>query len=349
MIDQAKLEAANERLAIMSETTAPNYDLILDHIAEKYGKEISDHIRLKNIAPNAKKRGIESTLGARGYKHTTQPENIAIKPDFSVLRQYIEAGIKLIPTRPTKKAFYQCKNKDGNIIKIETEQELKAWLQNDIKRFIFTPKEAGLLCIDIDKGHADGIDGLKNFEAWLKDKGLDQAPLFKDLSRFPCYTKTPSGGLHLYFSFAGNIQTSASIVPGVEIKYNGLSLTAGGSLKNGKLYSLQGSIKNAPLLPGLLSIEFSKTLKAEPPSKQKSHLRKSLKYDTKEYTTDQLLDYARQDAGGGTHNTIFYMAKRLKTAGYSEYETIKAIEATPEHLNRNDKHDTKTCIQSVYR
>jgi hypothetical protein len=41
-----------------------------------------------------------------------------------------------------------------------------------IERFRFIPGDAGLLCIDIDMGCADGINGLASFYAFFAQRGL---------------------------------------------------------------------------------------------------------------------------------------------------------------------------------
>ena len=229
---------------------------------------------------------------------------------------------------------------------------LKYWIDHGIERFIFIPKEAGFLCFDLDRNHGDGADGVNNFYSWLKDNGLEQIPLFKNLDggSFPTYTTTASGGLHLYFKCTGELKTFATIAPGVEIKYNGLNITAGGSVKNGKAYSLHGELNKAPIIPAPLLLKLSKVLSKDLSKEQaKTTARPYQAKEKRGFTSDQLLDFARQDSRGGNHDIILQMAGRLKRAGYSEADTIAIIEATPEHQGRKDKQDTITCIKSVYR
>lgn len=354
-MDAEKLEEAEERFFIMDSQPDASQEIILTYLATRYGQDIADSIKSKytrpEIAPQIEKNGgilQQSTLNPSEAPKAPQKAVISV----STLEKYIKAGIKLIPTKPNQEGnFYQLK-KDGELIKIDSLPGLKYWIDYGIERFIFIPKEAGFLCIDLDRNHGDGADGVNNFYSWLKDNGLEQIPLFKNLDggSFPTYTTTASGGLHLYFKCMGDLKTFATIAPGVEIKYNGLNITAGGSVKNGKTYSLHGELNKAPIIPAPLLLKLSKVLSKEPPkTTARPYGNKNQAKEKKGFTSDQLLDFARQDSRGGPHDTILQMAGRLKRAGYSEADTIAIIEQTPEHQGRRNKQDTITCIKSVYR
>lgn len=352
-MDANKLEEAEERFCIMDTQSDVDQGYIFNYLATRYGEEITNYIKSKYTsdkkAPQIKKNGgilNKSTLDTTEAEQAPQKAVISV----STLEKYIKAGIKLIPTKPNQEGnFYQLK-KDGELIKIDSLPGLQYWIEHGIERFIFIPKDAGFLCFDLDRNHNDGADGVNNFYSWLKDNGLEQIPLFKNLDggSFPTYTTTASGGLHLYFKCTAELKTFATIAPGVEIKYNGLNITAGGSVKNGKAYSLHGELNKAPIIPAPLLLKLSKVLSQEPP-KQKPTARTYQAKEKKGFTSDQLLNFARQDARGGNHDIILQMAGRLKRAGYSEAETIAIIEQTPEHQGRKDKQDTITCIKSIYR
>lgn len=323
-----KLEEAEERFFIMDSQSDVDQEYIFNYLASRYGHDITNYIKSKWGRP----------------EQATQ---------IATLEKYIKEGIKLIPTKPNQEGnFYQLKKNKGTpqeeTIKIDSLPGLQYWIDKGIERFIFIPKEAGFLCFDLDRNHGDGVDGVNNFYSWLKENGLEQIPLFKNLDggSFPTYTTTASGGLHLYFKCTGELKTFATIAPGVEIKYNGLNITAGGSVKNGKAYSLHGELNKAPIIPAPLLLKLSKVLSKEPPKPTARNYQAKEKGD---FTSDQLLDFARQDSRGGNHDIILQMAGRLKRAGYSEADTIAIIEATPEHQGRNNKQDTFTCIKSVYR
>lgn len=350
-----KLEEAEERFFIMDSQSDVDQEYIFNYLAKRYGQDIADSIKSKYTAPQTSPQiekigGIlqQSTLNPTDAQKAPQKAVISV----STLEKYIKAGIKLIPTKPNQEGnFYQLK-KDGELIKIDSLPGLKYWIDHGIERFIFIPKEAGFLCFDLDRNHGDGADGVNNFYSWLKDNGLEQIPLFKNLDggSFPTYTTTASGGLHLYFKCTGELKTFATIAPGVEIKYNGLNITAGGSVKNGKAYSLHGELNKAPIIPAPLLLKLSKVLSKDLSKEQaKTTARPYQAKEKRGFTNDQLLDFARQDSRGGNHDIILQMAGRLKRAGYSEADTIAIIEATPEHQGRKDKQDTITCIKSVYR
>ena len=350
-----KLEEAEERFFIMDSQSDVDQEYIFNYLAKRYGQNIADSIKSKYTAPQTSPQiekigGIlqQSTLNPTEAQKAPQKAVISV----STLEKYIKAGIKLIPTKPNQEGnFYQLK-KDGELIKIDSLPGLKYWIDHGIERFIFIPKEAGFLCFDLDRNHNDGADGVNNFYSWLKDNGLEQIPLFKNLDggSFPTYTTTASGGLHLYFKCTGELKTFATIAPGVEIKYNGLNITAGGSVKNGKAYSLHGELNKAPIIPAPLLLKLSKVLSKDLSKEQaKTTARPYQAKEKKGFTSGQLLDFARQDSRGGNHDIILQMAGRLKRAGYSEADTIAIIEATPEHQGRKDKQDTITCIKSVYR
>jgi len=110
---------------------------------------------------------------------------------------------------------------------------------------------------DIDRGHADGKDGLEGFYEIMRnlaEKTPNRLPSYlRDLpNNFPFYVETPSGGLHLLFKYTGICKT-ANITHGdhrLEVKYlnSGLSL---GKKKNGA-YILKGDPINTPELPPFL-------------------------------------------------------------------------------------------------
>lgn len=350
-----KLEEAEERFFIMDAQSDVDQEYIFNYLGKRYGQDIANFIKSKYTAPQTSPQ-IEKIGGIlqQSTLNTTEAQKAPQKAviNVSTLEKYIKAGIKLIPTKPNQEGnFYQLK-KDGELIKIDSLPGLKYWIDHGIERFIFIPKDAGLLCFDLDRNHNDGENGVNNFYSWLKNNGLEQIPLFKNLDggSFPTYTTTASGGLHLYFKCTGDLKTFATIAPGVEIKYNGLNITAGGSVKNGKAYSLHGELNKAPIIPAPLLLKLSKVLSKDLNKEQaKTTARPYQAKGKKGFTIDQLLDFARQDSRGGNHDIILQMAGRLKRAGYTEADTIAIIEATPEHQGRKDKQDTITCIKSIYR
>jgi len=132
-----------------------------------------------------------------------------------------------------------------------------------IQRFYFIPQAAGLLCLDIDRkpGKSDGLKEL--YKLFPKDT-LPRA--LQDIERyFPCYVKTPSGGYHLYFKYAGETVRKTDLCPEVEVKHGKPGLTAPGSRKENGEYILYGDIENAPPLYGIIIDRIKGLQKQKPP------------------------------------------------------------------------------------
>ena len=125
-----------------------------------------------------------------------------------------------------------------------------------IQLYRFEPGQGGFICLDLDRNHKDGKDGLQELVNVFRANGLPLPGIFKDLEggSFPCYTLTPSGGMHLYFRYRGIRQYIHQYpAPAVELFHFGSTLAAPGSIKEGKGgYTLMGSLDDAPLFPGAL-------------------------------------------------------------------------------------------------
>jgi hypothetical protein len=116
------------------------------------------------------------------------------------------------------------------------------WPNQPIHLFRFIPKEAKLICLDIDKNHSDSADGENNLYRLLRAKGYDPLPpLLRDLPSFPVRVDTPSGGIHLYFSYNGPDIKKAKLAEGVEV-FHIDPLTAAGSRKGNGGYTLYGNL-----------------------------------------------------------------------------------------------------------
>lgn len=90
----------------------------------------------------------------------------------------------------------------------------------------------GLVVIDLDRGHADGVDGVAEF-----DKLLD---LYGELPVCPA-VRTPRGGVHLYFRQPegreplGN--SAGRIAPGIDVRgHHGFTVAPGAVLASGEFY-----------------------------------------------------------------------------------------------------------------
>jgi hypothetical protein len=142
-----------------------------------------------------------------------------------------------------------------------------------IDRFRFCPAPAGLLCLDIDRGHENEKDGLKEFYAMFENAGTPRAALPGMLrgietGTFPVYTATPRGGFHLFFRYSGSEVKKGLLAPNVEIFHANAYLTAPGSVKDGRPYVLHGSLADAPEIPPIIARRLPKAKPAEQPQRK---------------------------------------------------------------------------------
>ena len=138
-------------------------------------------------------------------------------------------------------------------------EAVTAWIAADPEAFTAgrrqlrtLPSLGGFLVLDLDRGHADAEDGIETFRGLFDGEGMLRSELFRDLDRFPAFTRSPSGGLHLYFKardLAGF--PSGAIAPGVEIHSDRALITIPPSTKAGKPYQFFGSLDAAPELEAL--------------------------------------------------------------------------------------------------
>jgi hypothetical protein len=218
-----------------------------------------------------------------------------------------------------------------------------------INRFYFVPRSAGLLCLDIDR--KNGKDGIHEFYAWAERAGKPRhlLPRFlQDLpDNFPCYVQSPSGGLHLYFSYSGGKVQKKPLspdTPGVEIKHGEPGLTSPGSYKNGNPYILHGDIENAPPLPAfiLAAIEPPKPRSAAYIPKQPE------KKDWGKPSWEKIRDWTETDgAGAGRNDRAFNMARHARNHGYTEAETLAVMRGEP-YLDGLPEKEIETAVKSAF-
>jgi hypothetical protein len=127
----------------------------------------------------------------------------------------------------------------------------------NIRCFRFCPAEAGLLCLDIDRGHGNPIDGLSEFYDLFERLGKPQQALpsiLQDIAggSFPVYTATPRGGFHLFFRYRGPEVKKCLLAPNVEVFHSHAYLMTTGSQKEDHFYILHGHLADAPKLPPIL-------------------------------------------------------------------------------------------------
>ena len=84
---------------------------------------------------------------------------------------------------------------------------------------LLTGEKSGIMVIDLDVNHADGVDGVKTFNEIWKD--------------FPetLIVETPNGGMHLYFNYRKGLKSRAAYFPGIDIRTDGGVIVIPGSEK----------------------------------------------------------------------------------------------------------------------
>jgi hypothetical protein len=218
-----------------------------------------------------------------------------------------------------------------------------------INRFYFIPANAGLLCLDIDQ--KNGKDGIQEFYAWAERAGKPRhlLPRFlQDLpDNFPCYVQSPSGGLHLYFSYSGGKVQKKPLspdTPGVEIKHGEPGLTSPGSYKNGNPYILHGELDTAPPLPAFI-------LAAIEPPKLRAVAYIPKQPDKKDWgkpSWEKIRDWTETDgAGAGRNDRVFNLARHARNHGYTEAETLSAMRGEPS-LDGLPEKEIETAVHSAY-
>jgi len=178
---------------------------------------------------------------------------------IAALTEYTKRGIRLMPCVPVEddpKRYRPIVGKDkwdstatADIKRVTEYMSGTLWPNVPVHHCRIIPAEAKKICLDIDKGHNNGIDGEANFYRLMRTRGYDPLPpLLRDLQTFPVRVETPSGGLHLYFSYNGPPVKKAVLAEGVEVFHTD-PLTAAGSQKENKAYILHGCLDDAPPLP----------------------------------------------------------------------------------------------------
>jgi hypothetical protein len=224
----------------------------------------------------------------------------------AALAEYAKRGIRLMPCVPVEddpKKYRPITGKEkwpdvatNDIKRIGQYQSGALWPNAPISLFRFIPAEAGLLCVDIDKGHSNGVDGEAEFYRLMRARGYDPLPpLLRDLRAFPVRVETPSGGLHLYFSHNGQPVEKAVLAESVEV-FHSDPLTAAGSQKENKAYTLYGELDEAPPLPPEL-LEIITSNKKQRQAPDYSAYRKPTAVrggDDKELLKVRLLEYVKK-------------------------------------------------------
>jgi hypothetical protein len=212
------------------------------------------------------------------------------------------------------------------------------------------------LVLDIDRKPADISadpergDGLKNFERWLESMGKPhdmRPPELRDIGggSFPCSVITPSGGLHLYFKYAGPPITGI-LTDHVEVKT--WTITAPGSFKDGKPYLLLGDFDTAPPLYRFGFILDALPKQKEAPMKQFRPLQE--KKDWGLPSREKLIEWTDADGRGtaGRNEWAYSFAFHAKTHRWNKSDTLEALENEP-HISGLPEQEIISAVESAYR
>jgi len=141
----------------------------------------------------------------------------------------------LLPATPDGKPRFR----DTEEHRLRSRGQLAAEYRNGVRRFIFPPSSARMVGVDLDvKGGKNGI------ETFRETTGVDPRDGF--------HTKTPSGGVHVYFFTDGIDYVSAEIRPGIEIKGRAF-ITLPGSRSDRGSYTPHGDPAEIRDLPAALA------------------------------------------------------------------------------------------------
>ncbi|GHT93338.1 hypothetical protein FACS1894122_08420 [Alphaproteobacteria bacterium] len=223
-----------------------------------------------------------------------------------------------------------------------------------IRLFRFIPADAGFVCIDIDRGHANGIDGLAKFYEMFEKLNIFRPQLPKILQdiengSFPVYTNTPSGGFHLYFKYKGQAMKKCIPTQNVEIFHANGAVAAPGSIKNNKPYIFHGSLDDAPKLPPLLEKIIHQSMASEDQWKAQPKFTYQQPRDKSIPTLEKLAEYAENDGNyAGRNELCFEIARRAARYGdyYSQSEIISFLRSYP---GTSGHKQIKDAVSSAYK
>ena len=107
-------------------------------------------------------------------------------------------------------------SKEENRIKSIEEYE-KYSNKNCTGYALLTGKSSGIMVIDLDVGHADGINGIDSFNDFINELSTED----RDIINNTFSVRSPNGGIHLYFKYKRGLKTKASYIDGVDIRTDG--------------------------------------------------------------------------------------------------------------------------------
>jgi hypothetical protein len=269
---------------------------------------------------------------------------LATRPPAQATRQGIEALAYLTAHGLPIKDFYK-PGADADKANYSTAEPIEPGRR--YKVFI----RGRFLCLDIDRNHKDGKDGIAELYAHLETIGEPRELLpacLKDIDRgsFPFFTETPSGGLHLWFKYAGPYVTG-TLAPDVELK--NLQVSAGWKEHNGKPapYILHGDIEAAPVLPAFILAKITPPKAASAPPYRPPWQEK------KEYGRASwalIVTWTDQDGrgGAGRNNRAYSLALHAKSHDWPQADTLAALQNEPS-IEGLPFREIQTAVKSAYR
>lgn len=306
------------------------------------------------------------------------------KVEISKLRllSYIDCKIPLVPsicddkgTRPICSLYDENRQTlEENFIRTQEQfEELIAgrgkllskkrtvWTNSTaITIFQFYPRLGDMVVLDLDSAqkftgeqHGSGTDGITAFKDLIAKKQgrmtTKQREMFEDFpNNFPCYTKTPSGGLHLYFRYSAEARLK-KVIEGTNIECKHRSLvTAAGSIRGNRRYNMYGNLRNVPNFPDALWEEF------QIPEEKENRMK------TPDEVFESAIRTAQLKGVAGKNELFFYVAGRFawfyRNSGYprelDEDVCRRYIQASAAYYDWGDRDKDQqldTIVSNAYR
>ena len=347
-----------ERFAIMTENGATDEEALL-YLLEAY-PEYTDEIKatiaeLPPVKTEIKKRWLLNYIDRKIPLIPSFYDGDKTRPICALYddnRQLIEENFIKTPEQ-----FEELTAGRGKL----TSKKRTTWTNSEpITIFQFYPKLGDLVVLDLDspqkltgEQHGAGTDGITAFKNLIARKfkklDADERAMFDDFpNNFPCFVKTPSGGLHLYFRFSTDAKLKKAIEgTNIECKHRSL-VTAAGSIRGNRRYRIFGSLKNIPLFPDAIFEEFCID------DEKEKHVKTADEVFDSALKTAQLKGYA------GNNELFFYVAGRFawyyRKSGFPrELDEnhckwyIQESQAYRDWNDRDKEQQIATIINNAYR
>jgi hypothetical protein len=275
------------------------------------------------------------------YPSPVEEKPRSIYRNLDATKRIVAAGIGI------KDFYVKSPDYDPDAYTIDLEKIAALWREGkrQFKSFI----RGKFLVLDVDR-KSGKLDGLEIFYQIFPKETLPAE--LQDLPQsFPCYVKTPSGGFHLYFKYAGPELKLSNLGPSVEAKE--FQITPPGSCKENGEYILHGELNNAPLLYGLIidAIEEAKRKKEQAKEERSKPRTKAvadrpMRFEKPRITLDDLANEAIA-AYAGNHNRQVSFSGRAYRCGFYGAETLSYVKSRSDIFGNGA--DTENTILSVFR